>query len=177
MLHAPGLEEGRAFSAVVADAKRLGYTEPDPRDDLSGLDVARKALILARRLGWRLELADVAVESLYPAHMSAEHLSVDAFMARLPELDADVAARAAAAAADGAVLRYAAVVEAGAARVGLTPVPRDSPLGRLKGTDNLVEMATDVYDAAPLVLQGRGAGAAATAAGVLADLLELHDCR
>ena len=98
-------------------------------------------------------------------------------MARLPELDAAFAARCAAAAAAGSVLRYAAVVEGGAARVGLTAVPADSPLGRLRGTDNLVELATAVYDPAPLVLQGRGAGAAATAAGVLADVLELHDCR
>ena len=98
-------------------------------------------------------------------------------MARLPELDASFASRCAAAAAEGAVLRYAAVVEGGAARVGLTAVPRDSPLGRLRGTDNLVELSTAVYDTAPLVLQGRGAGAAATAAGVLADVLELHDCR
>jgi homoserine dehydrogenase len=112
-----------------------------------------------------------------PVPSPLQHLSVDAFMARLPELDAAIAARAAAAAAAGAVLRYAAVVEGGAARVGLTAVPRDSPLGRLKGTDNLVELASAVYSPLPLVLQGRGAGAAATAAGVLADVLELHDCR
>ena len=104
-------------------------------------------------------------------------MSVDAFMAALPSLDAAFAARVAAAAAAGDVLRYAAVVEGGAARVGLTAVPGASPLGRLRGTDNLVEFSTPVYATAPLVLQGRGAGAAATAAGVLADLLELHDCR
>jgi len=107
----------------------------------------------------------------------AQHLSVDAFMARLPELDAAFAARAAAAKASGAVLRYAAVVEGGAARVGVQAVPAASPLGQLRGSDNLVEIHSDVYSPAPLVLQGRGAGAAATAAGVLADLLELHDCR
>ena len=192
-----GLEDGRPFSAVVADAKAAGYTEPDPRDDLSGLDVARKALILARKLGWPLELHDVAVESLYPPEMAPEvrrtliartavgltrfirwqHLSVEAFMARLPELDAAFAARAEAAKAAGSVLRYAAVVEGGAARVGVQAVPASGPLGQLHGSDNLVEIHSDVYAPAPLVLQGRGAGAAATAAGVLADLLELHDCR
>jgi len=102
---------------------------------------------------------------------------VEEFMARLPELDAAFAARSAAAAAAGGVLRYVAAVEGGAARVGVQAVPAASPLGRLRGSDNLVELHSAVYTPAPLVLQGRGAGAAATAAGVLADLLELHDCR
>ncbi len=119
----------------------------------------------------------MAVESLYPPEMAPDVMSVDAFMAALPQLDASFAARVAAAAAAGSVLRYAAVVEAGAARVGLEAVPKDSPLGRLRGTDNLVEVSSAVYTPAPLVLQGRGAGAAATAAGVLADVLELHDSR
>ena len=98
-------------------------------------------------------------------------------MARLPELDAAFAARAAAAKAAGSVLRYAAGVEGGAARVGVQAVPVSSPLGQLRGSDNLVEIHSEVYSPAPLVLQGRGAGAAGTAAGVLADLLALHDCR
>ena len=112
-----------------------------------------------------------------PAGVTWQHLSVEAFMARLPELDAAFAARAASAKAAGAVLRYVALGEGGAARVGVQAVPASGPLGQLRGSDNLVEIHSAVYHPAPLVLQGRGAGAAATAAGVLADLLELHDCR
>ena len=166
-----GLQQGLPLSAVVREAHRLGYTEPDPRDDLGGLDVARKALILARGLGWEMELADVEVEGLYPAQMAG--LSVASFLAALPELDAGFAEKVQAAAADGGVLRYAAVVEEGTCRVGPTVVPAGSPLGMLSGADNLIEFHTRWYAPAPLVIQGRGAGANATAAGVLSDIVEL----
>jgi homoserine dehydrogenase len=166
-----GLQQGRPFSEVVREAHQLGYTEPDPRDDLGGVDVARKALILARGLGWPLELSDVTVTGLYPAHM--ESLTVAEFLAALPELDADFAQQVQAAAAQGQVLRYAATVEAGACRVGPTLVDAASPLGRLSGTDNLVEFYTRWYNPNPLVIQGRGAGVDATASGVLADVIEL----
>jgi homoserine dehydrogenase len=135
---ATGLQAGRPLSAVVTDARAAGVTEPDPRDDLSGLDVARKALILARLLGWTLELSDVRVESMFPASLA--QVSVEAFMAALPQLDAAMAARAAAAAAEGCTLRYVARVAGGQCSVGLDAVPLDSPLGRLTGTDNLVEI-------------------------------------
>ncbi len=176
-----GVQQGRAFSAVVREAHRLGYTEPDPRDDLGGVDVARKALILARQLGWRLELADIQVEGLYPQAMA--HLSVAEFLAALPELDAPVAARVAATQAQGGSLRYAAVVEAnptgrgGVCRVGPTCVPASGPLGRLEGSDNLIEFHTTCYAPQPLVIQGRGAGVDATAAGVLGDIVELAFAR
>jgi homoserine dehydrogenase len=166
-----GLQAGEAFSAVVREAHRLGYTEPDPRDDLGGVDVARKALILARGLGWRLSLDDVQVEGLYPAAMS--HLSVAEFMDALPELDAHFQAQVAEASARGMALRYAAQVADGACRVGPTLVPANTPLGRLSGTDNLVEFTTRWYTPNPLVIQGRGAGVDATAAGVLSDIIEL----
>jgi homoserine dehydrogenase len=166
-----GLQEGRPFSEVVREAHKLGYTEPDPRDDLGGVDVARKALILARGLGWPLELADVGVIGLYPAHL--ERLSVAEFMAALPELDAHFQGQVQAAAAGGQVLRYAATIEGGHCRVGPTVVDAASPLGRLSGTDNLVEFYTRWYNPNPLVVQGRGAGAEATASGVLADVIEL----
>jgi homoserine dehydrogenase len=166
-----GLQTGQAFSTVVREAHRLGYTEPDPRDDLGGVDVARKALILARGLGWRLDMDQVAVESLYPVEMSG--LAVSEFMDALPQLDASFRERVDAAAAGGKVLRYAAQVADGHCTVGPVIVPATSPLGRLTGSDNLVEFTTRWYDPNPLVVQGRGAGVDATAAGVLSDIIEL----
>lgn len=166
-----GLQAGRRFSEIVREAHRLGYTEPDPRDDLGGVDVARKALILARGLGHRLEMADVSVEGLYPPEMDA--LSVDAFLDALPSLDNHFQTQVQTAAAEGKVLRYAAQVEGETCRVGPTFVSADSPLGRLTGTDNLVEFTTRWYSPNPLVIQGRGAGTDATAAGVLSDIVEL----
>lgn len=166
-----GLQQGRPFSAVVREAHKLGYTEPDPRDDLGGVDVARKALILARGLGWQMELADVAVTSLYPPALA--ELSVDEFLAALPALDQQFAEQGRAAAAENKVLRFAATVENGYCRVGPTLVDLSSPLGRLSGTDNLVEFYTRWYNPNPLVVQGRGAGVDATASGVLADIIEL----
>lgn len=169
-----GLQNGRPFSEIVAEAKALGYTEPDPRDDLGGVDVARKAVILARTAGWASDLERVAVEPLFPKELA--DLSVDAFMAALPTLDASFAAKAAAAKTAGGALRYAATVTPDGATVGLVTAPLDSPLGGLSGTDNMVEFHTAVYaDGAPLVLRGAGAGAEATAAGVLADMLDLAE--
>ena len=166
-----GLQQGQPFSAVVREAFDLGYTEPDPRDDLGGVDVARKALILARGLGWRMELNDIEVTGLYPEAMSS--LSVNEFMAALPELDDHFRTLVDAAAADGKVLRYAATVAGGHCTVGPQAVDAGNPLGRLEGTDNLVEFHTQWYRPAPLVVQGRGAGTDATAAGVLAEMVEL----
>jgi homoserine dehydrogenase len=166
-----GLEEGRKLSEIVREAHSLGYTEPDPRDDLGGIDVARKALILARGLGWTLEMDDVEVTGLYPAAM--DDLSVDEFLAALPALDAEFAAQVEEAAAAGNVLRFAAEIEAGRCTVGPTVVAADSPLGRLTGTDNLVEFHSRWYTPNPLVIQGRGAGVDVTAAGVLSDIVEL----
>ncbi len=166
-----GLQAGKAFSTIVREAHQLGYTEPDPRDDLGGIDVARKALILARGLGWQLEMTDVAVTGLYPATMA--DLSVAEFMAALSQLDAEFAAQVQAAKAEGKVLRYAATVADGRCVVGPVVVGADSPLGRLTGTDNLVEFHTGWYSPNPLVIQGRGAGTDVTAAGVLSDIMEL----
>jgi len=170
-----GLEAGRLFSEVVVDAKAKGYTEPDPRDDLGGVDVARKALIIARSLGWALEMADVQLEGLYPAEMAPERMSVDQFLAALPSLDPAFAARAQAAGREGHVLRFVATVKDGRCVVGLQSVPKASALGALQGTDNIVVIHSACYAAAPLVIQGAGAGAETTASGVLADLLELAD--
>jgi homoserine dehydrogenase len=166
-----GLQEEKPFSAIVREAHRLGYTEPDPRDDLGGVDVARKALILARGLGWQLDLEDVEVQGLYPAEMDG--LTVAEFLEALPQLDQQFQMRVAEAAGANKVLRFAAQVEDGVCRVGPTLVSGASPLGRLSGTDNLVEFTTRWYTPNPLVVQGRGAGTDATAAGVLSDIIEL----
>lgn len=165
------LRAGRAFWAIVRDARSRGFTEPDPRTDLGGLDMARKALILARMLGARIELADVAREALFPAEMAA--LDVEAFLAETATLDAAFARTVAEARAGGGVWRYAAQVTPSGASVGPVVVPADSPLGLLRGTDNHVAFHTRWYADSPLVLQGRGAGVDATASGVLSDLVEL----
>jgi aspartokinase/homoserine dehydrogenase 1 len=157
----------------VRAAKANGYTEPDPRDDLSGTDVARKIVILGREMGLRLELADVDLEGLIPPALSS--CGVDEFMARLGELDAPMLARLTAAAAKGAVLRYVAALDAasGRATVGLVELDRAHPFANINLTDNIVRFVTSRYDRNPLVIQGPGAGPAVTAGGVFADLLRV----
>uniref|UniRef100_A0A7S3UDD7 Homoserine dehydrogenase n=1 Tax=Picocystis salinarum TaxID=88271 RepID=A0A7S3UDD7_9CHLO len=168
-----GLERGLMLSQVVKGAMQAGYTEPDPRDDLGGMDVARKALILARHMRWKIELTDVEVESLFPDHMAQDKMGVEEFVAGMSEMDEGMRKKAAEADAAGKVLRYVATVEGNCCRVGLQAVPKESPLGRLKGTDNLLEIHSEFYDPEPLVIQGRGAGPEITAAGVLADAVEI----
>ncbi len=175
-----GLQADRPFSELVQEAMARGYTEPDPRVDLGGLDVARKALILARTIGWQLELLEVNVQSLVPPELAG--LPVAEFLERLPELDATYREQAQAAAAVGQTLRYAAVLrdavpqDGGPVRraaVGVQSVPLDSALGQLSGNDNLVAFHTRYYPDTPLVLQGRGAGVEAAAAGVHSDIIAL----
>ena len=166
-----GLQAGRKLSEIVLEAHSQGYTEPDPRDDLGGIDVARKALILARGLGWEMEMGDVEVTGLYPPAM--DELSIDDFLEALPSLDDAFQQQVAEATATGSVLRYAAEVEDGKCSVGPAVVAAESPLGRLTGTDNLVEFHSHWYAPSPLVIQGRGAGVDATAAGVLSDIIDL----
>jgi len=166
-----GLQEGGLLSEIVREAHRLGYTEPDPREDLGGVDVARKALILARGLGWQLNMDDVQVTGLYPPAMDS--LSVDDFLDALAQEDAAFQTQVQDALTQNRVLRYAATIEDQQCRVGPVVVDSDSPLGRLTGTDNLAEFHTRWYSPNPLVIQGRGAGVEATAAGVLSDIIEL----
>lgn len=166
-----GLEQGKKFSEVVKEAARLGYTEPDPRDDLGGIDVARKALILARGIGWKLEMSHVVVEPLYPPSMAS--LSVPEFINNLSSLDDDFSKRVAAAAKDGKRLRYAASVVDNKCVVGPVLVDASSPLGLLSGTNNMIEYHSLWYSNSPLVIQGPGAGGDQTAAGVLSDIVEL----
>jgi aspartokinase/homoserine dehydrogenase 1 len=161
------------FSAVVRDAKARGFTEPDPRDDLSGMDVARKLVILAREMGLQLELADVALEGLIPAALAS--CPADEFMNRLEELDAPMLARLASARAANRVLRYVAALDAGTgkASVGLVELERSHPFANINLTDNIVQFVTSRYHQNPLVVQGPGAGPAVTAGGVFADLLRV----
>jgi aspartokinase/homoserine dehydrogenase 1 len=161
------------FSAIVRDAKAKGFTEPDPRDDLSGMDVARKLVILAREMGMKLELADVALEGLIPPQLST--CPPEEFMARLAELDAPMLARLDAARGAGHVLRYVAALDAATARasVGLVELPRTHPFANINLTDNIVQFVTSRYHQNPLVVQGPGAGPAVTAGGVFADLLRV----
>ncbi len=161
------------FSAVVRDAKANGYTEPDPRDDLSGTDVARKLIILGREMGMPLELKDVALEGLVPSALAS--CSPQEFMNRLTELDGPMLARLDAARAKNRVLRYVATLEASTqqATVGLVELERSHPFANINLTDNIVRFVTGRYDRNPLVVQGPGAGPSVTAAGVFADLLRV----
>lgn len=161
---------GKPFSEAILSAKAHGFTEPDPRDDLSGMDVARKALILGRLLGFPGEPADVEVESLVPE--GARTMSVDAFLAALPRWDRDWKQTMAKAAAKQRVPRYVATVTSRRIVVGLRLVPKPSPFGSLEGTDNQVAFTTSRYRR-PLVIKGAGAGLDVTAGGVLNDILQL----
>ena len=165
------LGRGRAFSDVVKQAMSLGYTEPDPRDDLSGIDVARKGLILGRMLGYSGEMEDVEIESLIPDAL--RDVSRDEFLAALPESDASWAAAVEDARANNAVVRYRVRVTRGGVRAGLARVQVGSPLASLDGTDNLFVFMTKRYRQRPLVVSGPGAGAVVTAAGVLGDVLRI----
>jgi len=160
------------FSAIVKAARAKGYTEPDPRDDLSGMDVGRKLIILGREMGLPLELRDVEVESLVPAALT--DCSIDEFLERLSQYDAAMLKRYQAAAAKGKVLRYVGRLYAsGAASVGLMELDAKHSFANIALTDNVVRFVTDRYCDNPLIVQGPGAGPAVTAAGVFADLLRV----
>lgn len=165
------IQEGVPFSLAVRQAYELGYTEPDPRDDLSGMDVARKALILARSLGRRLDLSDMKLEPLFPPELSDPDPKT--FLAGLERLDGDMQRRIDAASKKGEVLRYVAKIGPRSVSVGIEAVPADSPLGRLHGTDNQIVLRTKRYDVNPLVVTGPGAGSEVTAAGVLNDIVAI----
>lgn len=161
------------FSGFVRQARDAGYTEPDPREDLSGEDVRRKLLILARASGFPLDAEAVRVQSLVPPALAA--LPREALDAALPALDAPLRERYASAYKDGARLRFVARLEAdGRAGVGLEALPAEHPLVGGGGTDNRVAIWSDRYPEQPLVIQGPGAGAAVTAAALLDDALAIQ---
>ncbi|KAG2634193.1 hypothetical protein PVAP13_2NG221500 [Panicum virgatum] len=167
-------EGTRTFSDVVAEAKEAGYTEPDPRDDLSGTDVARKVIILARESGLTLELSDIPVKSLVPEAL-ASCSSADEFMQKLPSFDEDWAKQRSEAEAAGEVLRYVGVVDAvnQKGQVELRRYKRDHPFAQLSGSDNIIAFTTSRYKEQPLIVRGPGAGAEVTAGGVFCDILRL----
>jgi aspartokinase/homoserine dehydrogenase 1 len=166
------LDGTRTFSEIVREAHALGFTEPDPREDLSGIDVARKLIILAREMGLDVEMDSVQVESMVPEDLRAG--SVDEYLNSLEKHDQAISEMSSSARADGSVLRYVGTIDAdGRMSAGLRTFPREHPFANLTGSDNIVSFKTARYNTQPMIVRGPGAGPAVTAAGVFADLLRL----
>ncbi len=167
------LSGGARFSDVVRDAHDRGYTEPDPRDDLSGVDVARKLVILAREMGYLTELSDVVIDPVVPdKHLSAG--TPEDFLTGLTSYDPAMSALVASTVASGAVLRHVGSIDAhGRCAVGLRSIPASHPFARTSSTDNILAFSTARYHPQPLIVQGPGAGPDVTAGGIFADLLRL----
>lgn len=166
------LDKGGTFSETVLKARRLGYAEPDPRDDLSGEDVARKFMILARACGHRIEREQLQVESLIPKDL--QDVDATTFLERLHEYDDEWKHKCEDASNENKTLRYVGRYYNGKVEIGIQSVPVSSSLGQLKGTTNLISIRSRRYNDQPLVIQGPGAGKEVTAAGVLADLLSIQ---
>lgn len=157
---------------MVREAREKGFTEPDPREDLNGMDVARKILILARELGHELELGNVDIENLLPPGCLAAD-TVDDFFTELEKSDEHFERIRAEAEREGRKLRYIASFENGVAVVRLEKVDMENPFYGLSGSDNMIAFTTDRYLERPLVVRGPGAGAEVTAAGVFAEIISL----
>ena len=159
------------FSTLVKKARDMGFTEPDPRDDLSGMDVARKTVILARELGYKAEVEDLEIRNLVPPAL--RDVSKEEFLERINEMDDEMLSLYKEAEKKGMKLRYVGTVDGGKCSVSLSAFPLDHPFSQAKGTDNVIEFTTARYHNQPLVVQGPGAGPEVTAAGIFADILRL----
>lgn len=164
------LEEGLSISQATSTAQQNGFTEPDPRDDLSGMDVARKLLIMAREADLELELEDIQIESVLPDSFDASG-SIDEFMQNLPKLDEHYQQLVDEAKSKGQVLRYVGSIESGQCKVSLKAVDSAHPLYTIKEGENALAIHSHYYQPIPYVIRGYGAGATVTAAGVFADVL------
>ncbi len=168
------IHQGLSLSEATLKAKDLGYTEPDPREDLNGLDVARKVLIVAREAGMQINLSDITVESVLPE--AYENLPTAAvFLQRLPELDKAFAQRVKEAEQKHEVLRYVATLVDGQCKVSIASLPENNPLHGVKDGENVLAFYSKYYQPKPLVIKGYGAGPAVTAAGVFSDVLRVVD--
>jgi aspartokinase/homoserine dehydrogenase 1 len=165
-------DEKTRFSQLVMEAKKLGYTEPDPRDDLNGLDVGRKLLILARTIDLPFEMADIEIHNLIPEN-AKNAASPEEFLKLLAKEDSEFERIRETAAKESRVLRYIASLENGKAKVGLRSIAAEHPFYSISGNDNVIAFTTLRYEKNPLVVRGPGAGPEVTAAGVFADILRL----
>lgn len=165
------MEKGASYSEAIISAMDAGITEPNPREDLGGVDVARKALLLARMIGRKMELEDIPVSPLYDTSM--DNLSIEAFLKRLPEYDTKYGEALACARSKGNTFRYIAEITPNSVDVAIREVPLESPLGSVKGPVNSILIQSGRYNEYPLVIQGPGAGVEVTAAGLYSDLLSV----
>jgi len=160
------------FSKILKDAQEKGFTEPDPRDDLNGMDVARKLIILVREAGYKLELDDINVENLIPEKARAKG-SIESFYKTLKKYDRDFEIRREDAWKEGKVLRYIAKYENGKSEVSLQAVGKEHPFYSLSANDNILSFKTVYYYDRPIVIQGPGAGAEVTSGGIFADIIRI----
>lgn len=164
------LDEGIPFSKAVLEARELRYTEPDPRDDLNGMDVARKALIIARESGYDIELDDITMYKVFPDSFDSSG-TVDEFLKKLPEVDEYFANKISDLKKQNKVLRMGASIQDGKVSVGMMEVGPEDPLYAVRGGENAFVFYTERYQPIPLTVRGYGAGAGVTAAGVFGDIL------
>ena len=164
--------ENVRFADIVKEAKAMGYTEPDPREDLSGMDVARKILILGREVGLKLEPEDITIDKLLPENCENAP-TVDAFFDELVVSNSFFADKVKVAKANGQVLRFVATLENGKINIGVKGVDQKHPFYQMDGADNIISFTTKRYNTRPLVIKGPGAGAEVTASGVFADIVSL----